>query len=78
LAISLLGILIIVIVIGVVATNGLPAISIIRDAAKEAAAVQNAKNIRQMSGALAALGVAYVIRDSMAVSPRRPVSSARG
>lgn len=65
-------------VIGVVATNGLPAISIIRDAAKEAAAIQNAKNIRQMSGALAALGLAHVIHDSMAVSPRRPVSSARG
>jgi hypothetical protein len=65
LAISLLEVLIVVVVIGVIATIGLPAINNIRDAAKETAAIQNAKNIQQMSGALAALGVAHVMPDSM-------------
>jgi prepilin-type N-terminal cleavage/methylation domain-containing protein len=63
--ISLVEVLIVIVVIGIIATIGIPAISKIRDSAKEAAAVQNAKNIQQMSGALAALGVAHVIPDSM-------------
>lgn len=62
---SLVEVLIVVVVIGIIAAIGLPAINNIRDAAKQAAAIQNAKNIQQMSGALAALGVAHVIPDSM-------------
>ena len=62
---SLVEMLIVIVVIGIIATIGIPAINKIRESAKEAAAVQNAKNIQQMSGALAALGVAHVIPDSM-------------
>ncbi len=62
---SLVEILIVIVVIGIIAAIGIPAISKIRESAKEAAATQNAKNIQQMSGALAALGVAHVIPDSM-------------
>jgi prepilin-type N-terminal cleavage/methylation domain-containing protein len=64
-AMSLVEVLIVIVVIGIIAAIGLPAINNIRESAKEAAAVQNAKNIQQMSGALAALGVAHVIPDSM-------------
>lgn len=62
---SVVEVLIVVVVIGIIAAIGLPAINNIRESAKEAAAIQNAKNIQQMSGALAALGVAHVIPDSM-------------
>jgi len=62
---SLVEILIAIVVIGIIGAIGIPAISKIRESAKEAAATQNAKNIQQMSGALAALGVAHVIPDSM-------------
>jgi len=64
-AMSLVEMLIVIVVIGIIAAIGIPAINNIRDSAKEAAAIQNAKNIQQMSGALAALGVAHVIPDSM-------------
>jgi len=64
-AMSLVEMLIVVAVIGIIAAIGLPAINNIRESAKEVAAIQNAKNIQQMSGALAALGVAHVIPDSM-------------
>lgn len=62
---SLVELLIVVAVIGIVATIALPSISNLRETAKKTAAIQNAKNIQQMSGALAALGVAHVIPDSM-------------
>ncbi|MEM6916261.1 MAG: type II secretion system protein [Verrucomicrobiota bacterium] len=63
--ISLTELLLIVGVIAVVATIAIPTISRLRDSAKKAAATQNAKNVAQMSEALAALGVAHVIPDSM-------------
>jgi hypothetical protein len=62
---SLVEVLIVIIFIGIIAAIGLPAINNIRESAKETAAIQNAKNIQQLSGALAALGVAHVIPDSM-------------
>ena len=64
-ALSLVEMLIIVAVIGIVAAITIPAIGKLRNAAKRMAAIQNAKNISQMSQALAALGVAHVIPDSM-------------
>ncbi len=64
-AMSLVEILVVVAVIGIVSAIAIPAVSRIRDSAKEAAAIQNAKMIAQMSSALAALGVAHVIPDSM-------------
>lgn len=57
--------LIVVGVIGIIAALALPSISNIRGVAKRTTAIQNAKSISQMSGALAALGVAHVIPDSM-------------
>lgn len=57
--------LIVVGVIGIIAAMALPSISNIRGVAKRTTAIQNAKSISQMSGALAALGVAHVIPDSM-------------
>jgi hypothetical protein len=62
---SLTEILIIVVVIGIIAAIALPSISNIRGVAKKTTAIQNAKSISQMSSALAALGVAHVIPDSM-------------
>ncbi|MDF1656539.1 MAG: type II secretion system protein [Verrucomicrobiales bacterium] len=62
---SLTELLLIVAVIGVISAIAIPTISRLRDSAKKAAATQNAKNIAQMSEALAALGVAHVIPDSM-------------
>lgn len=64
-ALSLVEVLIVVVVIGVLAALAMPTISNIRGVAKKATAIQNAKSISQMSGALAALGVAHVIPDSM-------------
>ena len=58
-------VLIVVVVIGIIAAMALPSISNIRGVAKKTTAIQNAKSISQMSGALAALGVAHVIPDSM-------------
>ncbi len=63
--ISMVEILLVVVVIGIVAALALPSISNLRQVSKEATAVQNAKSISQMSAALAALGVAHVIPDSM-------------
>lgn len=57
--------LLVVAVIGLVAAIAVPTVSRIRESAKAAAATQNAKNVAQMSEALAALGVAHVIPDSM-------------
>lgn len=62
---SMTELLLIVAVIGVISAIAIPTISRLRDSAKKAAATQNAKNIAQMSEALAALGVAHVIPDSM-------------
>ncbi|MCB1207031.1 MAG: prepilin-type N-terminal cleavage/methylation domain-containing protein [Verrucomicrobiae bacterium] len=64
-ALSLVEVLIVVVVIGILAALAMPTISNIRGVAKKATAIQNAKSISQMSGALAALGVAHVIPDSM-------------
>ncbi|MEM1440753.1 MAG: hypothetical protein AAGF67_00320 [Verrucomicrobiota bacterium] len=57
--------LLIVGIIAIIATVAIPTISRLRDSAKKAAATQNAKNVAQMSEALAALGVAHVIPDSL-------------
>ncbi len=57
--------LIVIAVIGILAVLVLPSISNLRGVAKKTTAIQNAKSISQMSGALAALGVAHVIPDSM-------------
>lgn len=62
---SLVEILVTIVVLGVIAAIAVPSVSRIRESAKEAAAIKNAKTIAQMSGALAALGVAHVIPDSM-------------
>lgn len=62
---SLTELLLIVGVIGIISAIAIPTISRLRDSAKKAAATQNAKNVAQMSEALAALGVAHVIPDSM-------------
>ncbi len=64
-AMSMVELLIVVVVIGIVATLALPTISNLRKTAVRTTAIQNAKNISQMSAALAALGVAHVIPDSM-------------
>lgn len=62
---SLTELLVVVAAIGIIAAIALPSVSNIRDSAIKAAAVQNAKNISSMSEALASLGVAHVIPDSM-------------
>ena len=64
-AMSLVEVLVVVAVIGIVSAIAIPSVSRIRESAKEAAAIKNAKTIAQMSTALAALGVAHVIPDSM-------------
>lgn len=64
-ALSLTEVLIVVVVIGIIAAIAMPSISNIRGVAKKTTAIQNAKSISQMSSALAALGVAHVIPDSM-------------
>lgn len=63
--ISLTELLLMIGVIAVIATIAIPMVSSLRNSAKKAAATQNAKNVAQMSEALAALGVAHVIPDSM-------------
>lgn len=62
---SLVEVLVTIVVLGVIVAIAIPSVSRIRDSAKVAAAMKNAKTIAQMSGALAALGVAHVIPDSM-------------
>jgi len=62
---SLTELLLIVAVIGIISAIAIPTVSRLRESAKKAAATQNAKNVAQMSEALAALGVAHVIPDSM-------------
>lgn len=64
-ALSMVELLIVIVVIGIIAAIALPSISNIRGVAKKTTAIQNAKSISQMSSALAALGVAHVIPDSM-------------
>ena len=54
-ALSLVEVLIVVVVRGIIAALALPSISNIRGVAKKTTAIQNAKSISQMSGALAAL-----------------------
>lgn len=51
--------------IGIVVAISVPVIGNIRESAKRAVATQNAKMVASMSEALAALGVAHVIPDSM-------------
>lgn len=62
---SLVEVLLVVAAIALIAIIALPAIGNIRRSAKRATAMQNAKMVAQMSEALAALGVAHVIPDSM-------------
>ncbi len=62
---SLVEMLVTVVVIGIIAAIVIPAVSSLRSSAKRAAARQNAKNIAQMSEALAGMGVAHVIPDSL-------------
>lgn len=62
---SLVEVLSVIAVIGIISSISIPTISNIRESAKQAAAVQNAKNLAQMSESLAALGVAHVIPDSL-------------
>lgn len=57
--------LITIVAIGIIAAIAIPAVSSLRTSAKRAAARQNAKNIAQMSEALAGVGVAHVIPDSL-------------
>ncbi|MEX2578703.1 MAG: type II secretion system protein [Verrucomicrobiales bacterium] len=64
-AFTLVEALITLVAIGVISAIALPMVGSIRESARKAAARQNAKNIAQMSEALAALGVAHVIPDSM-------------
>ncbi|MEM9281465.1 MAG: hypothetical protein AAGA96_06550 [Verrucomicrobiota bacterium] len=64
-ALTLTELLIVVVVIGVIVTIGVPVIGNIRESAKRATAMQNAKNVASLSEGLAALGVAHVIPDSM-------------
>lgn len=64
-ALSMVELLIVIAVMGIIAAIALPSISNIRGVAKKTTAIQNAKSISQMSSALAALGVAHVIPDSM-------------
>lgn len=64
-ALSLTEVLIVIVVVGIIAAIAMPSISNIRGVAKKTTAIQNAKSISQMSSALAALGVAHVIPDSM-------------
>lgn len=62
---SLTELLVVVAAIAIIAAIGIPTTAQFREAAIRASATQNAKNIAQMSEALAALGVAHVIPDSM-------------
>lgn len=62
---SLTEVLIVIVVLGILTVLAMPSISNLRGVAKKTTAIQNAKSISQMSGALAALGVAHVIPDSM-------------
>lgn len=62
---SLVEMLLVVATIGIVVLIAVPVIGNIRESAKKAAATQNAKMVASMSEALAALGVAHVIPDSM-------------
>ena len=57
--------LLVIVTIGIILAISLPIIGNIRESAKKAAATQNAKMVASMSEALAALGVAHVIPDSM-------------
>lgn len=62
---SLVEALLVIVTIAIILTISLPVIGNIRESAKKAAATQNAKMVASMSEALAALGVAHVIPDSM-------------
>lgn len=62
---SLVEALLVIVTIGIVVAISVPIVGNIREAARKAAATQNAKMIASMSEALAALGVAHVIPDSM-------------
>lgn len=61
--------LIVIVVIGIIAAISMPVIGNLREMARRTTAIQNAKSLSQMSGALAALGVAHVIPDSMGGVP---------
>lgn len=65
LAFSLVEMLIVVAIIGVISAVALPIVSMVRESSNEAKNLANAKNIERMSGALASLGVAHVIPDSL-------------
>jgi len=62
---TLIEALITLVAIGIITAIAIPAVSSLRTSAKRAAARQNAKNIAQMSEALAGVGVAHVIPDSL-------------
>ena len=62
---SLVEALIVIVAIGIIVAIALPVIGNLRESAQQAASMQNAKNVAQLSEALAAFGVAHVIPDSM-------------
>ena len=62
---SLTELLVVIAVLGIISALAIPQVSSIREAAREATAIQNAKNIASISEALSALGVAHVIPESM-------------
>ena len=64
-AFSLVEMLVVIAVIGIISAITIPVISNIREASIDSKTRSNAKNIEQMSGALASLGVAHVIPDSL-------------
>lgn len=63
--ISLVEGLLVIVAIGIIVTIAVPVIGNIRESAKKTVATQNAKMVASMSEALAALGVAHVLPDSM-------------
>ncbi len=62
---SLVEMLVVVAVIGIIAAIAIPSVSNVFDTASNAKDRQNARQIDSMSAALAALGVAHVIPESM-------------
>ena len=64
-AFSLTELLMVIAAIGIITAITMPTVSRIYEASKEGADRQNAKQMASVSAALAALGVAHVIPDSM-------------
>ena len=68
-AFSLVEVLVIIGVIGVISAIALPTVSRIFDSANDAKDRMNAKQMEQMSGTLASLGVAHVMPESLGGVP---------